>query len=77
MMNAHTELVYAKAGEAPIKLTGQSTRKNTSLIMEANFEEMGIGGLDNEFNKIFRRAFASRIFPIEVIRKTGLNHVRG
>jgi len=24
---------------------------------------MGIGGLDNEFSTIFRRAFASRIFP--------------
>ena len=27
-----------------------------------NFEELGIGGLDAEFNEIFRRAFNSRRF---------------
>lgn len=26
-----------------------------------NFEELGIGGLDNEFKNIFRRVFTSRI----------------
>lgn len=38
---------------------------------------MGIGGLDNEFNAIFRRAFASRVFPPEVIDELGIKHVRG
>jgi len=32
---------------------------------------MGIGGLDNEFNAIFRRAFASRVFPPEVVEQLG------
>lgn len=32
---------------------------------------MGIGGLDNEFSAIFRRAFASRVFPPEVIEQLG------
>lgn len=32
---------------------------------------MGIGGLDNEFNAIFRRAFASRVFPPEIIEQLG------
>jgi len=26
-----------------------------------NFNEIGIGGLDNEFGKIFRRIFTSRL----------------
>jgi vesicle-fusing ATPase len=32
---------------------------------------MGIGGLDHEFNAIFRRAFASRVFPPEVVEQIG------
>lgn len=36
-----------------------------------NFQKMGIGGLDNEFSAIFRRAFASRVFPPEVIEQLG------
>ena len=38
---------------------------------------MGIGGLDNEFNAIFRRAFASRVFPPEIIEQLGCKHVKG
>jgi vesicle-fusing ATPase len=38
---------------------------------------MGIGGLDSEFSAIFRRAFASRIFPPAIVKKLGIQHVRG
>ena len=38
---------------------------------------MGIGGLDLEFGAIFRRAFASRIFPPALVEKIGIQHVRG
>jgi vesicle-fusing ATPase len=41
-----------------------------------NFEEMGIGGLDDQFLEIFRKAFASRMFP-GVAKELGTNHVRG
>ena len=33
---------------------------------------MGIGGLETEFNAIFRRAFASRVFPPEIIEQLGM-----
>ena len=36
-----------------------------------NFEKMGIGGLDKEFSDIFRRAFASRVFPPEIVEQMG------
>lgn len=36
-----------------------------------NFEKMGIGGLDKEFSDIFRRAFASRVFPPDIIEQMG------
>lgn len=32
---------------------------------------MGIGGLDKEFSDIFRRAFASRVFPPEIVEQMG------
>lgn len=38
---------------------------------------MGIGGLDKEFNAIFRRAFASRVYPPELMEKLGCKHVKG
>lgn len=37
-----------------------------------NFEELGIGGLDKEFQLIFRRAFASRVFPAALVKQMGL-----
>lgn len=42
-----------------------------------DFTKIGIGGLDKEFNTIFRRAFASRVFPTELIQQLGIKHVRG
>jgi vesicle-fusing ATPase len=38
---------------------------------------MGIGGLDTEFAEIFRRAFASRVFPPGLVDKLGIQHVKG
>jgi vesicle-fusing ATPase len=38
---------------------------------------MGIGGLDKEFECIFRRAFASRVYPAEVVENLGIQHVKG
>ena len=41
-----------------------------------DFKKMGIGGLDKEFSDIFRRAFASRVFPPDVVERLGMKHVR-
>lgn len=75
-----TELKFSKAPESPIKLTGSiKTVSNQNAVVKSNFkfEDVGIGGLDEEFSAIFRRAFASRIFPSQVIQKLGIQHVRG
>lgn len=42
-----------------------------------DFNKMGIGGLDDQFATLFRRAFASRIFPPSVIKQLGIQHVKG
>ncbi|GJN14956.1 hypothetical protein PR202_gb01836 [Eleusine coracana subsp. coracana] len=44
---------------------------------EFNLEKLGIGGLSAEFTDIFRRAFASRVFPPHVVSKLGIQHVKG
>ncbi|BAM39886.1 N-ethylmaleimide-sensitive factor [Theileria orientalis strain Shintoku] len=52
---------------------------DTQSIFKPNFkfEELGIGGLDDEFADIFRRAFASRIYPPEILKELGISHVKG
>lgn len=42
-----------------------------------DFSKMGIGGLDDQFATLFRRAFASRIFPPSIIKQLGIQHVKG
>lgn len=50
---------------------------NAILAPNFKFEDMGIGGLDSEFSDIFRRAFASRVFPPALVEKLGIQHVKG
>ncbi|CAG2112972.1 unnamed protein product [Medioppia subpectinata] len=75
-----THVIFEKAEGSSITLTGQAKGKivRQSIINpDWDFAAMGIGGLDKEFNAIFRRAFASRVFPPEIIEQLGLKHVRG
>lgn len=72
--------MFEKQADTSLNLTGQAKGKVVrQSIINPNwdFESMGIGGLDKEFNAIFRRAFASRVFPPEVIEELGIKHVRG
>jgi len=61
------------------QLAIQTTRANEKQVFKKNmnFQELGIGGLDAEFNEIFRRAFNSRRFPQSMIDKYGIKHVKG
>lgn len=56
---------------------GNRAPPNAILAPNFKFEDMGIGGLDTEFSAIFRRAFASRIFPPGLVEKLGIQHVKG
>ena len=51
--------------------------RQTIINPEWNFEKMGIGGLDKEFSDIFRRAFASRVFPPDIVEQMGETLVAG
>lgn len=76
---AQTEISFNKAADSQIKLKASGRRAPPNAILQANFkfEDMGIGGLDEEFSAIFRRAFASRIFPPALVDKLGIQHVKG
>ena len=56
---------------------GSGAGGNSIFLGDFDFVKLGIGGLDAEFNKIFRRAFASRIWPSHIIKQMGITHVRG
>lgn len=77
-LNAHTVLSFDSVSASTLTII--SNRLRTMNIFEGprfNFEELGIGGLDEEFSMIFRRAFASRLFPPIVMKRLGINHVKG
>ncbi|EDX13021.1 GD20473 [Drosophila simulans] len=71
---------FEKAENSVLNLQGRSKGKivRQSIINpDWDFGKMGIGGLDKEFNAIFRRAFASRVFPPELVEQLGIKHVKG
>ncbi len=79
LLTRHTSINFFKDAKSPIKLKGSNKRPAANSIIQPNFkfEDMGIGGLDTEFSAIFRRAFASRIFPPGLVEKLGIAHVKG
>lgn len=75
-----TMVQFEKAEQSSLNLVGKAKGKvvRQSIINpEWDFQKMGIGGLDKEFNAIFRRAFASRVFPPEIVEQLGCKHVKG
>uniref|UniRef100_A0A2I3HD80 Vesicle-fusing ATPase n=1 Tax=Nomascus leucogenys TaxID=61853 RepID=A0A2I3HD80_NOMLE len=76
----NSQVAFEKAENSSLNLIGKAkTKENRPSIINPdwNFEKMGIGGLDKEFSDIFRRAFASRVFPPEIVEQMGCKHVKG
>ncbi|KAG6828494.1 hypothetical protein H0H92_007810 [Tricholoma furcatifolium] len=74
-----TDMTFMKAPDSAIKIKSSAKKAPPNAILAPNFkfEDMGIGGLDSEFSEIFRRAFASRVFPPGLVEKLGIEHVKG
>ncbi len=51
--------------------------KNNKILKNINFNDLGIGGMNNELNELFRRSFNSRLLPSNVIKKYNIKHVKG
>ncbi|KAL7007601.1 transport between ER and Golgi ATPase protein [Cystobasidiomycetes sp. EMM_F5] len=74
-----TEFTFVKTDGARINIKASTKRAAANAVVrpDFNFSDMGIGGLDDEFATMFRRAFASRIFPPGLVEKLGIQHVKG
>ncbi|XP_022870019.1 vesicle-fusing ATPase-like [Olea europaea var. sylvestris] len=79
MMSADTYIVFEASNSSGIKIVNQREAASSNIFRhkEFNLESLGIGGLSAEFADIFRRAFASRVFPPHVTSKLGIKHVKG
>ena len=63
--------------EPPPEKTDTSQLHLKDMLADGSFERYGVGGLDAEFLTIFRRVFASRMVPPEMVAKLGMRHVKG
>jgi len=73
-----TAIKFVKGDNEPITIADDSNGGGASLFKPNwDFQNMGIGGLDDQFITLFRRAFASRIFPTSVVKQMGIQHVKG
>ncbi|KAL9681107.1 hypothetical protein QQ045_012888 [Rhodiola kirilowii] len=79
MISDDTYIVFAAPNSSGIKIVNQREAASSNIFRskEFNLESLGIGGLSAEFADIFRRAFASRVFPPHVTNKLGIKHVKG
>ncbi|KAG0203400.1 transport between ER and Golgi ATPase protein [Mortierella sp. GBA30] len=79
VLTQQTQVQFVRAQDSNIRLRGAARNKPAVTLIQPDFkfEDMGIGGLDAEFSNMFRRAFASRIFPPSIVEKMGIQHVKG
>uniref|UniRef100_A0A1D1Z157 Vesicle-fusing ATPase n=1 Tax=Anthurium amnicola TaxID=1678845 RepID=A0A1D1Z157_9ARAE len=79
MISEETYIVFEAPPNSGIKIANQREAASSNLFRqkEFNLQKLGIGGLSAEFTNIFRRAFASRVFPPHVTNKLGIRHVKG
>ena len=78
MLCPQTTIVFETPSGSGVKITNQKTVANKLFkTKDFNFQSIGIGGLDVQFEEIFRRAFASRVYPPSVVKSLGISHVKG
>ncbi|POR31745.1 Vesicular-fusion protein sec18 [Tolypocladium paradoxum] len=79
ILTNQTRVLFHRDGKGDFNLKPSMSKPNSNAILapDFKFEDMGIGGLGNEFSTIFRRAFASRVFPPGLVAKMGIPHVKG
>ncbi|KAI8552578.1 hypothetical protein RHMOL_Rhmol06G0277800 [Rhododendron molle] len=79
MISTGTYIIFEASKASGIKIINQREAASSNIFRqkEFNLESLGIGGLSAEFADIFRRAFASRVFPPHVTNKLGIKHVKG
>jgi vesicle-fusing ATPase len=76
ILTRQTRMNFYKDPKSGINLKASIRRPAANSIIQPSFkfEDMGIGGLDTEFSAIFRKAFASRLFPPGIVERMGIMH---
>uniref|UniRef100_A0A0D6QXW2 Vesicle-fusing ATPase n=1 Tax=Araucaria cunninghamii TaxID=56994 RepID=A0A0D6QXW2_ARACU len=79
MLSEETYFVFEAPPNSGIKIINQREGASSNIFRQKDFDlqKLGIGGLSEQFKDIFRRAFASRVFPPHVTNKLGIKHVKG
>ncbi|KAI1433438.1 P-loop containing nucleoside triphosphate hydrolase protein [Xylaria sp. CBS 124048] len=79
ILTSQTRVLFHRDSKGDFKLKPSMSKPNSNAILSPDFkfEDMGIGGLGDEFSTIFRRAFASRVFPPGLVARMGIPHVKG
>ncbi|KAH7844214.1 hypothetical protein Vadar_025554 [Vaccinium darrowii] len=79
IISTETYIIFETSKSSGIKIVNQREAASSNIFRqkEFNLQSLGIGGLSAEFADIFRRAFASRVFPPHVTNKLGIKHVKG
>jgi vesicle-fusing ATPase len=79
ILTKQTRMSFFKDPRTGITLKASLRKPAGNSIVAPNFkfETLGIGGLDTEFQAIFRKAFASRLFPPGLVERMGIMHVKG
>ena len=59
-------------------LRGDCVVETQSIIApDFDFNELGIGGLDNEISELFRRVFTKRLLPANIVEQFHAQHAKG
>ncbi len=77
---SENELEYGlfEKGKTEVIFTGENVKSEKLFkISDLSFEKIGVGGLDFQFEEIFRRAFLSHMIPKKLHEKLGVQHTKG
>jgi len=72
-----TQMEFRQGASGKLHVLSDKMQTRNIFTSGFKFEDLGIGGLSNEFGDIFRRAFAARVFPPHVVRDLGISHIKG
>lgn len=72
IVNNDTQIIVKKWNRDDTLLKSQQM-----VLSSWNLKKKGVGGLKDVAEEIFRRAFQSRLFDAEIIKKLGTKHVKG
>eukprot|EP01129_Flabellula_baltica_P016154 TRINITY_DN8478_c0_g1_i1.p1 TRINITY_DN8478_c0_g1~~TRINITY_DN8478_c0_g1_i1.p1 ORF type:complete len:701 (-),score=148.39 TRINITY_DN8478_c0_g1_i1:21-2123(-) len=72
-------VVEIVSGDRSISLSSESVSrsKKSPIAVNVPFEDIGIGGLAEQWRLIYRRAFSTRTISHETLTKFGMRHVKG